>query len=141
MKIFVDSTKHFSGCRTSRQTFPAETLVIFPANVTKQAFTEQISVMLQILNCSLSLGLLVLGGYYLWIALYQRVRVCEAIFRCSVSSNIHKNFQCGTYATFSYPALQLKRILLPALHSYLDFIFNALQLNELPIFMFIFYIL
>ena len=39
---------------------------------------------------------------------------------------VRKNILCGTHTIFSYPALQQKKILLPALHSYLILTFNAL---------------
>ena len=42
-----------------------------------------------------------------------------------------KKIWSSTPLIFSYFALQLKKILLPALHSYLNFMLDALQLNKL----------
>ena len=44
---------------------------------------------------------------------------------------------CGTCGTFSYPETQEKKLSL--LHSYFNFIFQALQVNKLPTSMFIVY--
>ena len=41
---------------------------------------------------------------------------------------------CGTHKIPSYPALKRKRILLSALHPYLNFTWHALNLNEFSVF-------
>ena len=51
-------------------------------------------------------------------------------------NSMSKKNCCGTHTTFSYFALQWKKILLPALHSYLNFTMYTFQLNELSAFVF-----
>ena len=50
---------------------------------------------------------------------------------------IKKEIWCSSQMTFSYPALQLKKILLSTLYLNLNFIFCVLQLNKSPAFIFI----